>query len=95
MDATRGCWDAEDTAGPWILPGERGTGRERQGRHKKARERMCQEWPVAGLAGVWVGEACQKAKREPRQQGAPMRKPGRGRVISRVLLFSIPGPSWV
>lgn len=95
VDAPWGCWAAGDTAGSWCFlekraPGGRGEGK---GRHKKkAREGMCQEGPVSGLAGAGGG-SLPEGPSGARQQGALMRKSGKGSVISGVLPFSIPGPS--
>lgn len=70
-----------------------GTSKEGQERHwRKVREGMCQERPVSGLAGAMWGSQLEGQDRD-RQQGAPMRKPGRGSVISRMLLCSMLGPS--
>lgn len=68
-------------------------GAEEKGRHKKkAREGMCQEGPVSELAGAGGG-SLPKGPNGARQQGALMRKPGKGSVISGVPPFSISGPS--
>lgn len=91
MGATWGCWAAGDTAGSWCFL-EKGSRREGEGRHKKAREGMCQEGPVSGLAGAGGG-SLPEGPNGARQQGAPMRKPGKGSVISGIPPFSTPGPS--
>lgn len=96
MDATWGCWDTGDTAGPWVLPwrkwhlgsvekGREGT-RGRQGR-VCARSGQCLGWLELG------GGSLPEGQDGARQQRAPVRKPGRGSVIPGVLPFSIPGPS--
>lgn len=77
----------------FLEEGGLGAGREEKGRHwKKAREICARNGQCLAWLELGGGSLLEGQDRE-RQQGAPMWKPGRGSVISGVLLFGISGPS--